>query len=321
MRPPRRSADSNTVTSSDECRRQFECRGESGDAPADHGDPLRSIGHRSGGGSGGSTAATTRPASADITAGSLLTLAVRSKARPGRCGAGRGLDVEVVQHLEVVGDEAAGAHDDAADSPDAGRVRRSPAGCRARSMARASVRLIATRSTNRCLRPDRVRSATATAVERSSSGYGSPPSMMRCGREWAVNSTSRLDPSASRMLPGARRGRRRGTRRRPARSPNCRCRPPARAPPAPVSQRCEVVADRIRRVVRCEHQADDPSRLPARRLRRPPPRPSASVCFMPSDTTNVPGARSSSDRCSASRCASVHLGERRDATDRGVAAR
>ena len=57
----------------------------------------------------------TRSASAAMTAGSSLTLAVRSKARPAWRGPGGGLDVEVVQDLEVVGDEPAGAHDHAAE--------------------------------------------------------------------------------------------------------------------------------------------------------------------------------------------------------------
>ncbi len=54
--------------------------------------------------------------------GSSLTQAVRSKARP--CVAARrgGLDVEVVQHLEMVGDESAGADDHARDGAAVGGV-------------------------------------------------------------------------------------------------------------------------------------------------------------------------------------------------------
>ena len=53
--------------------------------------------------------------------------------------------------------------------------------------------------------------ATASAVERSSSGYGSPASMIRCGSEWAVKSTlafagivdSRLRKSAAKNSTNA----------------------------------------------------------------------------------------------------------------------
>ncbi len=46
-----------------------------------------------------------------MTAESPLTLAVRSKASPGLGRPGGCFDVEVVEHLQVVGDEPAGAHD------------------------------------------------------------------------------------------------------------------------------------------------------------------------------------------------------------------
>ena len=55
------------------------------------------------------TPASTRSASAAITAGSSFIDAVRRNTRPVILGATAGLDVEVVEHLEVIGDEAARA--------------------------------------------------------------------------------------------------------------------------------------------------------------------------------------------------------------------
>ena len=56
--------------------------------------------------------------------GSSLTHAVRSKARPTWSARSRRLDVEVEQHLEVIGDETDGADDDATVTRPMRRVRR-----------------------------------------------------------------------------------------------------------------------------------------------------------------------------------------------------
>ena len=66
----------------------------------------------------------------------------------------------------------------------------------------------------------------------------------------------------------------------------------------------QVLADRVRRVVRREHQPDD--RVDTARCRTAAATSTfGSACFMPSDTAKRPGWRSSSERCSAWRWASV----------------
>ena len=62
---------------------------------------------------GHGAAARTRSARAPSTAGSSLRTRVRAKARPTSAATRGGLDVEVVDHLEVVADEALRAHEHA----------------------------------------------------------------------------------------------------------------------------------------------------------------------------------------------------------------
>ena len=81
--------------------------GEAADPPADDDDSARH---------GPPTAAITRRARADITPLSSLTTEVRRKISQAPCRSPMaGLDVEVVEHLEVVGDETARADQDAVD--------------------------------------------------------------------------------------------------------------------------------------------------------------------------------------------------------------
>ncbi len=186
-----------------------------------------------------------------------------------RCGAVGGLDVEVVEHLEVVGDEPAGAHDHA-------RRRRRPSrelvdhredvGADPR-LGGAAGRLPGDLPVV-ALGRGRPRAATASAVERSSSGYGSPAAMIRCGSEWAVNSTRTRPPfaRASRPTRAARSSARNVDERRldrPTLDADHRDAAPTRRRLAgPI----EVLADRVRRVVRCEHQPDDRCRTRRRRV-------------------------------------------------------
>ena len=137
------------------------------------------------------------------------------------------LDVQVVEHLEVVGDEAARAHQQPAapptrqlvdDGEDVGpdpRLRRPPR------------RLPAI---DQCA-PGCSRSATASAVARLV-GVGVTSGPRCAGNEWAVNRTLVLGGmSASRRRPGAGE-----ERRTPARWPSSGCRrreaPPSAAAPA-----------------------------------------------------------------------------------------
>ena len=123
----------------------------------------------------------------------------------------------------------------------------------------------------------------------------------RVGGEQHPDVATRSTPSSRRAV---RRGRRRGTRRRPARSPNSRCRSPA------PSRRRRLGSGRG---TRRSSTTSSAARAPARRWspHRTPTAAAAatstlgSACFMPSDTTKRPGARSSSERCRAWRWASV----------------
>ena len=159
-----------------------------------------------------------------MTLGSSLTQAVRSNVDTVLLGTLSGLDVEVVEHLEMVGDEPDGGHDDAVDGsrraaasssmtsrmsgPSHGSGVR-PALCQAICQSTPS-----TRSS---------RPATASAVERSSSGYGSPvvedPLGERVRREQHPRPVGHGFESLA-------RDRRRGSRRTPARSPTTRRRGP-----------------------------------------------------------------------------------------------
>ena len=150
-------------------------RGQPGDAAADDGDPRPSRSSIS------RSPARPASASAPITAGSSLTHAVRAKARPSARRAAR-LDVEVVEHLEVVGDEAARRRRARPSASSALRGRRSRRGCRARATARVCGRPICQAMRPAAPLASPAAAATASAVARSSSGYGSPASMIRCGQ-------------------------------------------------------------------------------------------------------------------------------------------
>ena len=114
--PPGAGAASRTTTRAP-CARALPRGGEAADAGADDGevDPL---GHAP----ASWAAVRTRSASSAITAGSSLIDAVRAKARPASPATRRGVDVEVVEHLEVVGHEPLGAHQHPAGLPAGGQV-------------------------------------------------------------------------------------------------------------------------------------------------------------------------------------------------------
>ena len=69
-----------------------------------------------------SARATTRSARAPRTVGSSFDAGRAGEGQAAALGAAAGLDVEVVQHLEVIGDEAAGAHQHARGRPVAGQL-------------------------------------------------------------------------------------------------------------------------------------------------------------------------------------------------------
>ena len=144
-------------------------------------------------------------------------------------------------------------------------------------------------------RPSPARPATAAAVARSSSGYGSPLARMRAGREWAVNTTLvSLGIAASASRDGARPG----TRRRPARA----------GPALDAGERRRRAPAGGGRPARGTRRPTSPSsaeRAPApTTVRRPPgervdraPRSTARRASCPSTTANRPGARSSRAAC------------------------
>ena len=261
-----------------------------------------------------------RPARA-ITPGSSLTQRVRSNAQAGRVGPPAGLDVEVVEHLEVVGDEAAGAHQHAVDGSVGAELVDHLAGCRAPihgsgvrpALCHAIVPLVALDQP----------SAPATACGGRPQLVGIRVAARRgCapGSEWAVNSTRGRSPASP---PGARRRRRRGTRRTPARWP----RSAIAVEPMPVRgrrrPRAAVEVLRRPRAPSSAGRARAPTmRVDAlpRRARRPPPRSSGRRASGRARPRYCPGARSSSAACSASRCASVRCGQRGQAADRLVPA-
>ena len=175
------------------------------------------------------------------------------EAQPAGRGARRGLDVEVVEDLEVVGDEADGADQHALDGPLLGRARRSPPARRARSTARASAPRSARRSTSApSARP--ASAATAAASARSSSGYGSPVARIRCGSECAVNSTR--GPAGIAAEPSGEVGGDEAHERRLGAPPLDRVDLDAvrRRPPCAAAR---VLADRRPGVVRGEDEADE----------------------------------------------------------------
>ena len=189
-----------------------------------------------------------------------------------RDGAVSGLDVEVVQHLEVVGHEPDGRHDDALDRIGAGGegVDR-PRGCRGRATARGCARRSASRSASRCPRRGRVGRPPPRPWRAAGRGTGRRDSMIRDGSEWAVNTTRVFAGIAARR---ARRSADEEVDERRLDRPRLdagggdavRLGRGAHAP--------EVLADRIGGVVRCEHDAGDPRRPRVPRARRRPPRSS-----------------------------------------------
>ena len=172
-----------------------------------------------------------------------------------------GLDVEVVEHLEVVGDEPARAHEQPIGSlpasssttartsgPSHGSGVR-PADCHANAPAAHGAG-----------RPARRRLGVAA----SSSGYGSPASRIR---RQGVGGEDDLGVRPAVGQPGAAR-RRPGTRRTPARWPTTRCRRTAARRSAAAAPPAEVLADRQRRSSGGQHETDDALDA-GRRERRP----------------------------------------------------
>ena len=269
--------------------------GQPGDAAADDDDaPVTSLGD---GRRRGRRARRSR-------AGSSLTQAVRSKARP-RSAARRGPRCRGRTAPRGGRRRSRTAHTSTPSaSPVGGQVVDRPRGCRGRATARACGRRSATPIDHQPSSSPSGRRRRAAAVARSSSGYGiagvEDPLGQRVGGEQhpGVASGIAAEPAAHR--------RRRGTRRRPARSPSSRS--PATAMPSArrrPRQPVEVLADRERRVVRRQHQADD--RVDALRgeRRRRPSSMIGAACFRPSATSYSPRRGASSAACSARRCASV----------------
>ena len=111
--------------------------------------------------------AMTRSASAPMHGRVVVHRRRAGERQPGRVGPPAGLDVEVVQHLEVVGDEAARAHEQPVGVLGAGQLVDRRRGCRARSTARASGRPTATRPTTATIGASPAAAATAVGGRRA----------------------------------------------------------------------------------------------------------------------------------------------------------
>ena len=263
-------------------------------------------------------AATMRRARAAITPRSSLTTDVRRKSSPRGVGTSARLDVEVVEHLEVVGDEAARAHQHAVDVAGSGQRVDHAEQVRLEPWFRRRVRPTARRSTSDPAASP-ARSATSVAVAATSAGYGSPLSRIRRGSEWAVNSTfvpagiagaSRAATTAGEEVDVRRLGR--PAARSPTNGMPCAA--------AAAAGALEVDADGHRRVVRGEHEADDvvdaalgehvDGLLDAR-----------FGVAQPDGDGELAGRAFSSAAAITERCASVRSAQRAEPADRVVAAR
>ena len=214
-----------------------------------------------------------------------------------RRGDGRQLDVEVVEHLEVVGHETDRADDDGVGAPSPARRRTTSRTSGPSQGSGVRPRSARPRSTRRGPPPR----PPAGPTRRAARGRCRPSRRIRSGRECAVKITSGATRRRARARPG--RGRRAGRRTRARRT--------REAPPRTASLRSarrgpvEVLLGAQGRSVRREDEADDPLEARRRPARRAASSMRGSVCLAPNATTKRPGARRSSAARTASTCAAV----------------